>query len=465
MPGSHLPVLPHPGADEPLGDWVVRLAAHNRMSPHQVMEHPMDATMLRRLDRFAYPDELDRLHDLSGLPAEQLRSMTLAGRFPGTTLDSEWVSTRDARRAGDTACTHCGMEGGLTALLRLMPLCGRCGHLLDDGTGYTEPDIDPHLTQIQRLVTGHAQVAHTYAELRNRVDRMRYALRHNWPIPPAHEPPGRLAHALRLLADDPTSSSPTVTAVLLARVFDPAIENNAELLIRHDTGWCPTTEVICSAPLGDVTAEITRLRATIGACEVEVRHVPLAITLGAPTPLVRPSCRARRETWAATVRDHVAAVTGTRSTLHRAMLCSPTRWPDDDPWTIRLLTDTITALHRDGLLDRERALETFRHHASVPTRVLRRLPPAARESANASGVAAAWVELTMTGAGRLLARSLHRAGTLIPHFHDALTAEGRLVLTEYGHQELCAWPDAATSVAAPANSGRQPSARQDRRVG
>lgn len=319
MPGSRLPVLPHPGDDEPLGDWVARLVGDNRMGVHQLMQGSIDARTLRRLDRYAHPGELNRLHDLSGLPVEQLRTMTSAGRFPGSAVCGRWVPTDHARRAGDATCPRCGPDSGLTSRLRLIPLCGHCGRLLDDGTGYTETDVDPHLVQLRQTVTEHAQDAETYEWLRDRVGWLRAAIRHNWPAPPAHEPPGRLDHALRLLADDPTTTSPAVIAVLVTRALDPTVENDPELLVRHDTGWWPTAAQTDPAPLGYITGELQRLDATIRASGIEVRHVPLAITLGARTPLVHPKYLGRRETWAASVRQRVSTVSGTRSTLHHAM--------------------------------------------------------------------------------------------------------------------------------------------------
>lgn len=80
-------------------------------------------------------------------------------------------------------------------------------------------------------------------------------------------------------------------------------------------------------------------------------------------------------------------------------------------------------------------------------------------------VAAAWVELTMTGAGRLLGCGLHRAGTLIPRFHDALTAEGRLILSEYLVLELGGWPDTTGALSALAVPERVSSTAGGRRVG
>lgn len=467
MSDRRLPVLPHPGDDEPLGAWVMRLAAHNRTSPHQVMGHKAAPEMLRRLDRFAHPGELHRLQQVSGLPVDRLRGMTLAGRFPGAAQVGGWVPADEARRSEDAPCLCCGPDTGLSSLLRLLPLCGRCGRLLDDGTGYSESDIDPHLMRIQQLVTRHAQAAQTYAELRNRVGQMRSALRHNWPTPPAREPVGRLQHALQLLAADPTTSSPTVTAVLLTRALEPTIENDPQVLVRHDNGWWPTADETDVAPLGDVAAEVDRLHTTIRACRIEVRHVPLAITLGCATPLLHRNVLPRRETWAATLREQAAQVAGIPTALSGKMLGTPTTWPLDDPWTIRLLTDTATTLHRDGLLDRDLAVETFKHRASIPTKVLRQLPPAAREVPTVNQVAAAWVWLTMTGAGalRVLHRGLHGAGTLIPRLHHALTAEGRLVLTEYGLQELGGWPDTTAALSTLANTGRDAPFAGGRRVG
>ncbi len=402
------------------------------------MQRPAHPIMLKRLDLRAHAEEVHRLHDVTGIPIDQLTRMTLAGRFPGLTLLAGSVVADEARDPGEAQCPHCENKAGLASLLSMAPLCGRCGRLLDDGTGYTEKDVDPYLERLQHAVVEQAQNAATFTELKERIERLRPTVRHDWPTPPAHEPIARRQHALELLAANPRATNPAVLAILLARALDPAVESDPVVLARHNTGWWPRVEDLQPEPLSDPSDEVQRLHMTIRALGVEVRHIPLAITLGEQIPLIHPRDQTHRQAWARTLREQVTAATGIRSTLRAQILGPCRRWPMDDNWTVRLLTNTVAALNREGLLDRDRAVETFKHRTSIPPHVLRKLPHAAREVPNANQAAAAWLWLMTTGAGtlRVRHRDLRGAQKLIPRFHDALTAEGRLVLLEYGLGEL-----------------------------
>lgn len=452
MRGELLPVVPDPSADETLSHWVVRLAELNRMNIRQLFGQ----RKTERLDRSALPEELERLHALSGLPIDRLAAMTMAGRYPGIASNGQHVPPDDVRGPGEESCWDCEATGALS--LRLMPMCTRCGRLLSDQTDYREENIDPRLTALQRRVEKHARGSNWHT-LTDRVRRARGPVQHGWPPPPEHEPPERRRHALHLLAHEPETWSPPVVAMLLARTLGPTAKQHEHLWDRLDTGRWSASHDLDPEPVGDLYQESAKLDATIRRLGVQVRHIPLTINFSGSTPVLPMQLQRHHGAWAATLRRRTEQATGVATQLSRAADNHKRPWSLDDPWTLRLLTDTVQALYQEGLRDRDAAVLVLGSRMSVPVSVLRRLPPAARSFHNVSQLAAAWVALALSGAGTMAAGRpwIPNERVLMTKFHHALTAEGRLTLVEYGLQELKGWDDATVALARPLTArGREP---------
>lgn len=437
-------MVPDPGEDERLSQWVVRLASLNNATVQAICGRPVQ---LGRLDRTANPAVIDHLAESARISHDRLRQMTLAGKYPGAATRHGTVLLGKARCPAEAVCTSCDAPTGVSGLLRLMPLCVDCGRLLDDGSGYQEIDIDSRLVDIQRAVDLQARQAEGLATLSHRIDTLRQQIRPGWPPFPRNEPSARLRHALQLLADDPSTWSPAVVAVLLYRAYDPDYFRYQELYWRRNNiGWTPPAGEVGPEPLADVPTELHKLHETVRRLGIEVRHVPLAIVFGSPSVPPRGatfSSPTLRAVWAATLRQQVEHATGTHPMIGGVPETRTQPWELHDAWTVRLLTNTAITLHREGLLDRDLAVETFWGRTVVPAKVLRQLPVAARNVLCAERVAATWIWSAMSGTGAMYLDLLKFVNEpdLLRHFDEASNAEGRLALVDYALHEMGGWAD------------------------
>lgn len=410
-------------------------------------------------------DVAERLADVLGVDPVSVSGHCLAGHLGPAYSTLAWRDFRLARRWG---CPACGFQT-IWSRLALVTACTECGRLLSDDD--CARDLAPAPA---RELQAYYLEALTAGRLRDdeRIQRfwrlLSFHLCTGWwwspargPIPTSMPVGTGLGKPRDLAWRDPDwialFSQAAWPATETVKTFREHVKATATSTLLSDVEGV-------SAGLGDVEAERDRLQRDIRRWGLQERHVPDHLLGPGFSPI--GGCHLEAIGYAvsrAMRREVVLAHSGHRLTKEELIAGrGPLRQTREIAAINQLLAHDVAGLrilHRlagqlattdlDRRIDYQQRRETLTTVRTVPAMVLRRLSKPVRDRKVASRVranplardAAAWLWIEL--AGGVLHHSPHHAAARarLAAFEHSLTPEDRLVLLEYGYEQLGAVTD------------------------